>query len=175
MKRKYLLYVILAILVGFTVSSCLDSNDEEYQQYLEELEAQQKKVYAQYQVDSTLIEDYLLTNDSIAEFDSTYGIFYHILEPGSDYHPSLTSVVTVQYKGMLLDSTTVFGQTEEDETVQFLLGNLISGWQIGLQKIGSEGKIILYLPSVYGYGESESESIPANSVLIFDIDLVSFY
>lgn len=174
MKRKYLHYFILALLVGVTVSSCLDSNDEEYQQYLAEVEAHNQKVYEQYLNDSTLIAEYLLTNDSVAYFDSLYGIFYNILDSGTVYHPDLNSLVTVQYKGMLLDST-VFDQTEEDETAQFFLANLIPGWQIGLQKIGSGGKIILYLPSVYGYGETELTSVPANSVLIFDVDLVSFY
>ena len=175
MKLKYITYSIVAILIGLTVSSCIPNYDEEYQQFLEQQEAHRKRIYEQYVIDSTLIVDYLETNDSIADFDSTYGIFYHILETGESYHPVLTSAVTVKYKGMLLDSISVFDQTEGDETAQFLLGNLISGWQIGLQKIGSGGKIILYLPSVYGFGELESNNIPANSVLMFDIDLVSFY
>lgn len=83
-------------------------------------------------------------------------------------------MVAVKYKGMLLDET-VFEETTEEETASFLLSTLIAGWQIGIPLIGIEGKIILYLPSYYGYGISGSGDIPANTVLIFEIDLVDFY
>lgn len=172
--KKYFVYLFIFIASVMSLASCLPNNDDEYQQYLDDLEAQQKKMYEQYRTDSTLIADYLVMNDSIADFDSIYGIYYHILEPGSEYHPDNYSTITFQYKGQLLDGT-VFDQTKDDATVQYMLGNLIGGWQIGIPKIGAGGKIILYIPSVYGYGESVVGTIPANSVLIFDIDLISFY
>ncbi|MFA9388180.1 MAG: FKBP-type peptidyl-prolyl cis-trans isomerase [Prolixibacteraceae bacterium] len=174
MKQKYLVYSILVLLTSFSITGCIGNNDDEYQKYLEEQAAHQQKVYQQFLTDSLLIVDYLEANDSIAAFDSIYGIFYNILKPGSEAHPNLYSSITFQYKGTLLDGT-VFDETADSTTAQFMLGNLISGWQVGIPKIGAGGKIILYLPSVYGYGETVMDPIPANSVLIFDIDLLSFY
>ncbi|MBN2807495.1 MAG: FKBP-type peptidyl-prolyl cis-trans isomerase [Prolixibacteraceae bacterium] len=174
MPLKYLFAVFFALIIGFSMNSCLDNNNEEYEEYLKELEAYQKKMYEQYQADSLLIVDYLTENDSIADFDSTYGIFYNILEPGGETHPQTHSMITVKYKGMLLDGT-VFDQTEADEEVQLYLNNLIAGWKIGVPYIGAGGKIVLYLPSAYGYGETSYATIPANSVLIFEIELLYFY
>ena len=172
--KKYFAYLLMAIITSLSITGCLNNSDDEYQQYLDEVAAYQKKVYEQYQADSLLIVDYLTANDSITAFDSVYGIFYRILEPGGENHPETYSTITVKYKGMLLDGT-VFDQTEGEESVQLYLNNLISGWKIGLPLIGAGGKIILYLPSVYGYGETAYDVIPANSVLIFDIDLLHFY
>ena len=174
MSTKYFISVLFALIIGLSLTSCLDNNDEEYQKYLEELAAYQKKVYEQYQADSLLIVDYLSENDSLAVFDEKYGFFYHIITPGGETHPDTYSTITVKYKGMLLDGT-VFDQTEGEESVQLYLNNLISGWKIVLPLIGAGGKIILYLPSAYGYGETKMDVIPANSVLIFDVDLLHFY
>ena len=54
----------------------------------------------------------------------------------------------------------------------FQLKNLIIGWQKGIPLIQKGGSIRLYIPPSMGYGSKSSSSIPANSTLIFDIDLV---
>jgi len=174
--KKYIAIILFALTVACTFTSCLDNtNDEEYEQYLKDLEAYNKKVITQYKADSLLITEYLAKNQLPATIDSLSGIYYHVIEPGNDnYHPTKYSYITVLYKGSLLDGT-IFDQTKDDQSVQYYLGNLISGWQIGLQKIGAEGKIILYLPSFYGYGTNETGKIPANSVLIFEIELINYY
>lgn len=172
--KKFIAYLFIGLFSIVWFASCSNDNSDEYEEYLEQLEEHNKKVYAQYQADSTLISDYIIENDSVAEFNEDYGFFYHIIEPGSTLHPDKYSVVNVTYKGMLLDGT-VFDETEGDESVRFYLSNLIYGWQYGIPLIGTEGKIILYLPSLYGYGETERDVIPANSVLIFEIGLLEFY
>jgi len=71
----------------------------------------------------------------------------------------------------LIDGTT-FDQTGSS-AVTFQLGQLISGWQLGLPLIKPGGKIKLYLPPTLGYGSRTVGSIPANSILIFEISLVA--
>lgn len=174
MRINHLFAIIFTLLIGFSLTGCLDKQDDAYEEYLKELEAYQKKVYEQYLTDSLLIVDYLAAKDSAAVFNEQYGFFYHVLEQGGEIHPETHSMITVKYKGMLLDGT-VFDQTEPEEEVQLYLGNLINGWKIGVPLIGAGGKIVLYLPSVYGYGETSYATIPANSVLIFEIELQYFY
>jgi len=171
---KYSIYVILVLFTAFSFTSCLDDNTEEWDKYLEELEEQRKQIYDQFLVDSLLIVDYLAENDSMATFDEKNGIFYNIIEPGNDYRPTNYSIVEVKYRGMLLDGT-VFDETEGDETADLQLSRVISGWQLGLPKIGAGGNIILYLPSFYGYGKTAYKTIPANSVLIFQVELLGIY
>jgi FKBP-type peptidyl-prolyl cis-trans isomerase len=168
--RTYLLFFVVLIAV-FSLNSCLNTSDTDFQSSIEELNAYQNEIYKQYQADSILIVDYFVLNDSIAEIDSSSGIFYHIIQTGNDNYPNYYSTINVKYKGMLLDGT-VFDQSEDE--VLFSMANLITGWQIGLPLIGENGKIILYLPSYYGFGTVTNGDIPANSVLIFEIELISF-
>lgn len=172
--KKYYSYFIFVLLGIATLTSCVDIENDDYDEYLKNLEEYQKQVYEQYQVDSVLISDYVTEFDTLAVYHEKSGIYYTILDEGDELKPDVNSIVAVQYKGTLLDGT-VFDETEDDETLSFSLSNLITGWQIGVPLIGGGGKIILYLPSYYGYGTNETEKVPANSVLIFDIDLVSFY
>ncbi|HAD33478.1 MAG TPA: FKBP-type peptidylprolyl isomerase, partial [Chitinophagaceae bacterium] len=58
--------------------------------------------------------------------------------------------------------------------VSFGLDGLIVGWQEGIPLIGAGGKIKLYLPPSLAYGSNANGNIPANSSLIFDIDLLGF-
>ncbi|HET8828665.1 MAG TPA: FKBP-type peptidyl-prolyl cis-trans isomerase, partial [Pelobium sp.] len=60
---------------------------------------------------------------------------------------------------------------DQGESKQFLLGNLIAGWRLGIPKIRTGGKIRLIIPSGYGYGDVAKQGIPANSILDFEIEL----
>ena len=56
--------------------------------------------------------------------------------------------------------------------VSFNLLELIQGWQKGLPLVKKGGKIKLIIPPSLGYGATPQQGIPANSVLVFDIELV---
>ena len=83
-------------------------------------------------------------------------------------------MVTVKYAGRLTNGTyfdpTTPGTTS---TATFALWQVIVGWQKGVPLISAGGKISLYIPPSLGYGSVPKGSIPANSILIFDIELVS--
>jgi len=116
----------------------------------------------------TTIQNYLTANGLTATQHSS-GFFYNIITQGSSTTPTLCASVTVRYKGTLLNGS-VFD--ESTTNVSFLLKNLIVGWQKGIPLIQKGGKIKLYLPPSLGYGSSSSGSIPGNSTLIFDIELI---
>lgn len=89
--------------------------------------------------------------------------------------PALSNIVKVYYKGYLLSDESVFDSNIAPKApIEFPLSNLIKGWQIGFQKFKAGGKGKLIIPSRLGYGSSGSGSIPANSILVFDVELVSF-
>jgi FKBP-type peptidyl-prolyl cis-trans isomerase len=126
----------------------------------------------QFQRDVDTIKAYLRTNNLTAIQDSASGIFYHITVPGNgvDSVKYTNTKVKTLYKGKLL-SGVVFDSTTTTPR-EFYAGEVISGWQFALTKITKGGKITVYIPSMWGYGRQESQRIPANSVLIFDIELV---
>ncbi len=117
------------------------------------------------------IENYLADNSLDADTTSS-GLRYIIEEEGTGDFPALSDVVKVLYKGYFLNGD-VFDQTQ-GTAATFPLGNVITGWQEGLQLFKKGGKGTLYIPSKLGYGNTPPAGIPTNSVLIFDVELVDF-
>lgn len=126
----------------------------------------------QFQEDIRIIQQYLVDNNLTAD-STTAGLHYIITQEGSGGHPNQQSTVTVKYKGYLTDGT-VFDETTGNETATFPLSNLIEGWQIGIPLLKKGGKGTFLLPSAIGYGPYGSGSIPPNTVLIFEIELIDF-
>ena len=124
----------------------------------------------QFKADTAAISAFVKTNNIPATKDAS-GIFYQIIAPGTGNVSYLTStVITADYEGRLLNGT-IFDSTKGTPT-SFKLGNVILGWQFGIQKIQKGGKIRLIIPSYFAYGtQSPSALIPANSVLDFTITL----
>ena len=116
------------------------------------------------------LEDFLRRENLLTQVTSDPRGFYHkIVTPGTGTAPTATSKVSVLYAGKLTNGT-VFDQSGPTP-VTFTLNQLILGWQYGLPLIKPGGRILLYLPPQLGYGSSAVGSIPANSILIFDITL----
>jgi len=98
------------------------------------------------------------------------GFYYEILAAGTGtVTPEICSDVRVKYDGRLTN-----GSQFDSETVgiTFTLGQLIPGWQRGILLIKSGGSINLYLPPSLGYGNNAVGTIPANSILVFNIQLL---
>jgi len=120
--------------------------------------------------DREIIENYINEHKlNAVEYNST-GLFYIIEKEGSAKHPDVNSSITINYKGELT-SGSVF---DSNKGVTFKLSNLIRGWQLGIPLIGEGGKIKLIIPSGLAYGSRATGTIPSNSVLIFEIDLLLF-
>ncbi len=100
------------------------------------------------------------------------GVYYKIVKEGKGGLVKLTDTVSVFYKGSLLENDAVFDQTK-DKPAMFPLNRLIKGWQliVPLCKVG--GVVKIYIPSALAYSiRSRSKSIPPNSVLVFEIEVV---
>lgn len=100
------------------------------------------------------------------------GLLYEVIEEGTGKQPTIESTVEVHYVGTTIDGK-VFDQSR-DNPIKFPLGNVIQGWQEGLQLMKEGAKYKLYIPSELAYGERGMPgSIEPNSVLIFEVELVS--
>lgn len=122
-------------------------------------------------VDDKIIKAYITTNKITAQKDSASGLYYQIIKQGTGATATIASKVQLDYVGKTLNGT-VFDQSTSPMT--FPLNQLIRGWQIGIPLVKAGGKILLIIPSELAYGaESPSDKIPANSVLVFTIDVFS--
>lgn len=123
-------------------------------------------------IDRRLIQEHLAANNITAQ-EHPSGIFYVITTEGTGDNPGPGASVTVKYRGSLLNGD-VFDLTVGNETRTFPLANLIEGWKIAIPLLKKEGKGTFWIPSALGYGASPLPGIPANSVLVFDIELINF-
>ncbi|GGB14541.1 MULTISPECIES: FKBP-type peptidyl-prolyl cis-trans isomerase [Mucilaginibacter] len=119
--------------------------------------------------DDAAIKAYIGTDTAFHTTADGSGVYYKIVIQGTGANPTIKSTVKVTYTGKLLDGTTF-----DSGTINQSLQGLIKGWQSGLPYVKTGGRIILVIPSREGYGNSAAGSIPANSVLVFTIDLLSF-
>jgi FKBP-type peptidyl-prolyl cis-trans isomerase len=100
------------------------------------------------------------------------GLRYEILQPGTGPYPKPGQLVKVNYTGRLIDGR-IFDQTDPSlGPLDIKVGSVIAGWSEGVQKINRGGKIKLYIPPALGYGEVSTGGIPANSTLIFEIEIL---
>jgi FKBP-type peptidyl-prolyl cis-trans isomerase len=99
-------------------------------------------------------------------------VYYYIVKQGAGKPIKVTDTVTVFYKGSLLSDGSIFDQTKE-KPATFPLNRLIKGWQLAVPKINVGGSIKVIIPSGLAYGiRNRSKDIPANSVLVFDIEVL---
>lgn len=155
MKQIKYLVALAAVVAGFTACK-RDSFDAE----------------VQFRTDTTAIRSYV-TSNNIPVVKDKYGVFYQIITPGTGSTTYTgTTRVTVDYSGKVLGKSENF-DSSAGQPREFQLGGLIAGWQIGIPYIQKGGKIRLFIPSQYGYGNSAQSAIPANSVLDFTIELTN--
>jgi len=102
------------------------------------------------------------------------GLQYSIITEGEGENADSGNVVTVHYSGFLADGTKFDSSVERDEPFSFLLGmgQVIPGWEEGLKLMNKGSKVRLVIPPELGYGGLAAGTIPPNSTLIFDVELV---
>ncbi|MBE9585683.1 FKBP-type peptidyl-prolyl cis-trans isomerase [Mucilaginibacter sp. JRF] len=129
----------------------------------------------QAEIDDAAIQAYIAANNadtSKTEINATKddnGIYYQVIKAGTGTYPTTSSTVNINYTGTLLNGT----QFDKGNT-NLPLTNYIRGWQLGIPRINTGGRLLLLIPSGLAYGSSSQGSIPPNSPLVFVIDMISF-
>ncbi len=114
-------------------------------------------------------------------FESPTDLVVQPLVEGDGATVEAGQTIAVKYTGWLVDGTqfdSSWDQVGSDQIISFPIGqgSVITGWDDGLvgQKVGS--RVLLVIPSDMGYGEMGSgDAIPANSDLIFVVDILGAY
>ena len=100
------------------------------------------------------------------------GLQYKVTKEGTGKNPVAADKVKVHYHGTLIDGTVFDSSVKRNQPATFGLQQVIPGWTEGLQTMKEGGKTTFYIPAKLAYGASGRPSIPGNSVLIFEVELI---
>tara|TARA_Y100001968_G_C19409964_1_gene745737 strand:+ start:1186 stop:1878 length:693 start_codon:yes stop_codon:yes gene_type:complete len=100
------------------------------------------------------------------------GLQYRVINEGSGDRPNKTDRVKVHYVGRLIDGSVFDSSIERGEPTEFGLNQVIKGWTEGLQLMKVGAKYEFFIHPKIAYGARPRPTIPANSVLIFEVELL---
>jgi FKBP-type peptidyl-prolyl cis-trans isomerase FkpA len=163
-------FLLCALFIGLFFLGCVKSEDNKemcnYDPCVTKASAQEVAAVEAY-----------LANNSIQATKHCSGLYYRIEAPGSGSTTlNICDYINAKYTGKLTNGD-IFDQGQFSSPIQ--LNNLITGWKNGIPLINKGGKIHLYIPPSLGYGSQEVRDrntgalkIPANSILIFELELL---
>lgn len=121
-------------------------------------------------------KDYLAANEGKEGVVMTAsGLQYRVVREGDGISPMATDLVKVHYHGTLIDGTVFDSSVDRGTPSSFALNQVIKGWTEGLQTMKQGGKTIFYIPAEIAYGDRSVGSIPANSTLVFEVELLQVF
>jgi FKBP-type peptidyl-prolyl cis-trans isomerase FklB len=100
------------------------------------------------------------------------GLQYKVITEGTGNTPTADDKVKTNYRGTLIDGTEFDSSYKRNKPAEFPVKGVIKGWTEALQLMKEGGKWELYIPANLAYGERGRPGIPANSTLIFEIELL---
>jgi FKBP-type peptidyl-prolyl cis-trans isomerase len=100
------------------------------------------------------------------------GLQYRVITNGTGATPAPDDIVTIRYRGWLLDGTVFDNTFKLGHPVQVMVSNAIPGWTEALQKMKVGSRWQLFVPPQLAYGKRRP-ALPSDAVLIFEIDLLS--
>jgi len=112
---------------------------------------------------------------SASAITTASGLVYEDLRVGDGATAKSGDTVTVNYTGWLTDGTKFDSTIDSGKTYDFTIGagKVIAGWDEGVVGMQVNGTRLLKIPPSLGYGSTGNASIPANSTLIFEVQLVA--
>lgn len=117
--------------------------------------------------------EFLEKNKSAPNVKTTAsGLQYIVEKEGTGKTPGPNDVVKAHYKGTLINGQQFDSSIERGQPAEFPVNGVIKGWTEALQMMKVGGKVKLFIPPDLAYGPAARPGIPANSVLLFDVELL---
>jgi len=101
------------------------------------------------------------------------GLYYQMIEAGEGTPAKWGDWVKVHYKGYTLDGKVFDTSYKKKKPFEFYIGNMIPGWNEGMELMRPGAKALFLIPSALAYGEKGfGKVIPPNTVLAFEVELL---
>jgi len=100
------------------------------------------------------------------------GLQYKVIKEGTGKIPAVDDKVKTHYRGTLINGTEFDSSYKRNKPAEFPVKGVIKGWTEALQLMKEGSKWQLYIPPNLAYGERGRPSIPPNSTLIFEVELL---
>lgn len=100
------------------------------------------------------------------------GLQYRVLTEGKGPVASDSTEVEVHYEGSLIDGSVFDSSYKRGQAATFRPNQVIKGWKEALTMMPEGSVWNLYIPAELGYGERAQQNIPANSTLIFKVEII---
>ena len=106
---------------------------------------------------------------------TTSGLYYRDIVVGTGALVATGQTLSMHYTGWLTDGTQFDTNGATDPPLTFVLGvsNVIAGWHLGITGMRVGGQRQLIIPPILGYGSHVNGKIPGNSILVFNVTVVS--
>jgi len=124
----------------------------------------------------TAAQEFLAKNGKEKGVQTTAsGLQYKVIKAGDSKTPliSATDEVTVNYRGKLIDGTEFDSSYSRNQPATFPANGVIKGWQEALVMMRPGARWELFVPPELAYGPAPRPGIPANSALIFEVEVLS--
>jgi FKBP-type peptidyl-prolyl cis-trans isomerase len=153
--------------------------EQQMQKVLTDLTAQYRakvmaRMAAQAATNKIQAETFLATNKNNPGVTTMEdGLQYRVITDGTGATPTINDSVMVNYRGTLLDGTEFDSTLKSGQPRMLSVKGVVPGWTEALlhMKVGSKWQV--FIPPNLGYGQAGRPGIPQNSLLIFDMELVS--
>lgn len=146
---------------------------------VEKEQAERRKEYEEMLETFKNSEDSLLTNyltdNKVTVKPTSSGLYYIKLASGKGEKVKTGSHVTVHYTGTLLDGTVFDSSYSRDEPIELEVGKgqVIAGWEEGLQLMREGEKARFIIPSKLAYGERGAGGvIPPYTTIVFEVEVL---
>src|SRR3954454_3329300 len=140
-------------------------------QFEKDMEQKQKQLGEKNKTEGT---KFLEENKKKAGVKTTAsGLQYKVEKEGTGAQPKATDMVTVNYRGTLVDGTEFDSSYKRGQPATFPVNGVIKGWTEALQLMKKGAKYKLFIPSALAYGDRGAPpDISPNSTLIFEVELL---
>lgn len=123
--------------------------------------------------DKNAILNYAIEN--MLDIKSTpSGLYYQITKQGTGKNAAWGDQVTAHYKGYDLNGNTFDSSMKRNKPIEFYVGNMVKGWNEGMELLNVGSKALFLLPSHLAYAERGVKNvIPPHTPLVFEVELLS--